>query len=169
MEYINGRLLSSVEDPNNYLDAVVKILEHFEQVRHVKPGPFHGGIAYGELWLDYESIAPATISDIEKYYNERQLKPFSKLELARYPLVFCHLDIAPRNILVLEEGSLCLIDWATAGFYPRLFERCALRLNIRQKDDWNAKLIDRLSMLDEHEKSQVALLEKAYYLGQRYM
>lgn len=169
MEYINGQPLSSVKDPNIFLEAVAKVLKHFEQVRSDKPGPFHGGLAYGPLWLDYDSIAPATISDIEHYYNERQLERSLKLNLTKYPLVFCHLDIAPRNILVSEDESLCLIDWATAGFYPRLFERVVLRLNIKQKDDWNARLIDQLDMLDEDETSQAQLLEQAYYLGQRYM
>lgn len=38
----------------------------------------------------------------------------------------CHLDIAPRNLLYLADGSVCLLDWATAGFYPRFFEVCVL-------------------------------------------
>ncbi|KAF2245163.1 kinase-like protein, partial [Trematosphaeria pertusa] len=126
MEYINGRPMSSFKDPDIYLEPMVKVLKHFEQVRQNKPGPFHGGVAFGQLWLDYDLIAPVTVSDIEEYYNRRQLEKRSHLELTGYPLIFCHLDIAPRNILVLEDGSLCLIDWNSAGFYPRLFERVAL-------------------------------------------
>jgi thiamine kinase-like enzyme len=114
-------------------------------------------------------LAPATISDIEEYYNKRQLKDSTHLNLARYPLVFCHLDIAPRNILVLDDGSLCLIDWESAGFYPRLFERSAIQINVRKEDDWNAKLLGRLDELDEAKKSQTQLLQRAYYLGQRYI
>jgi serine/threonine protein kinase len=167
MEYIEGQLLSSVGDPTFYLQAVAHVLKHFEQVREGKPGPFHGGLAHGQLWLD-ESIAPATISDVEDYYNRRQLKHLPKLKLTSYPLVFCHLDIAPRNIIVLEDRSLCLIDWASAGFYPKLFERCALKLNIRKKNDWNAQLLELLDVLSEEEMSQAHLLEKAYYLGQKY-
>lgn len=169
MEYVSGRALSLVEDPNVYLKAMVKVLKHFEQVQQDKPGPFHGGPAYGQLWLDYDSVAPATIFDIEEYYNRRQLKTLPHLNLKDYPLVFCHLDIAPRNILVLEDGSLCLVDWATAGFYPRLFERCALNLNIRKEGDWNASLLELLSELNNGEKSQARLLEQAFYLGQKYM
>lgn len=167
MEYIKGQPLSSVSDPTSYLQAVAQVLKHFEQVRAGKPGPFHGGLAHGQLWLD-ELIAPATVSDIEEYYNQRQLKCLPKLRLTKYPLVFCHLDIAPRNIMLLEDGSLCLIDWASAGFYPRLFERCSLRLNIRGKDDWNAQLLELLDILDEDERSQAQLLEQAYYLGQKH-
>ncbi|OCL07946.1 kinase-like protein [Glonium stellatum] len=169
MEYVNGQSLSTVEDPNIYLEAMVKVLKHFEKMQHDKPGPFHGGLAYGQLWLDYDLIAPTTISDVEEYYNRRQLKALPNLNLKAFPLVFCHLDIAPRNILVLQDGSLCLVDWATAGFYPRLFERCALNLNIEKDDDWITKLLQQLDDLDEGEKSQARLLEQAYYLGQKYI
>jgi aminoglycoside phosphotransferase len=167
MEYIEGQPLSSIADPASYLQAVVRVLKSFETVRSEKPGPLHGGVANGYLWLD-ETIAPRTVSDIEEYYNLRQLKHLPKLELQRYPLVFCHLDIAPRNVIVLENGSLGLVDWGTAGFYPRLFERCTLRLNAKGPDDWNARLLLLLDLLDEDEKSQAQLLEQAYYLGQRY-
>jgi serine/threonine protein kinase len=167
MEYIEGQPLSSVSNPGFYLQAVACVLKHFEQVRGGKPGPFHGGLAQGQLWLD-ELIAPTTISDIEEYYNRRQLKDIPKLKLTSYPLVFCHLDIAPRNIILSENGSLCLVDWASAGYYPRLFERCALGLNVRERGDWNAHLLERLDSLDMDETSQVQRLERAYYLGQRY-
>lgn len=168
MEYIEGQLLSSVEDPTFCLRAMVHVLKYFEHLEGAKPGPFHGGEAQGQLWLD-ESIAPATISDIEDYYNNRQLRFSTKLKLKGYPLIFSHLDIAPRNIIVLKDGALCLIDWASAGFYPRLFERCALRLNIRRKGDWNDQLLDLLDVLDEDEALQAQLIEKAYFLGQKFI
>jgi serine/threonine protein kinase len=168
MEYIDGQPLSSIINPDAYLEPMAKVLKLFEQVRRARPGPFHESTAFGQLWLDYDLIAPATISDVEQYYNKRQLKNSNHLNLAGYPLVLCHLDIALRNILVLEDGSLCLIDWSSAGFYPRLFERSALEINIREEGDWNTKLLGLLDELDEGEKFQVRLLEKAYYLGQRY-
>jgi serine/threonine protein kinase len=168
MEYINGQPVSSMTDPDAYLEPMAKVLKHFEQVQRAKPGPLHESVAFGHLWLDYDPITPVTISDIEEYYNKRQLKNSTQLNLTSYPLIFCHLDIAPRNILVLQDGSLCLIDWNSAGFYPRLFERCALEINVRKENDWNTKLLGLLGELDEDEKSQAQLLERAYYLGQRY-
>ncbi|KAF2248726.1 hypothetical protein BU26DRAFT_564427 [Trematosphaeria pertusa] len=169
MEYIDGQPVSSTMDPDAYLQPMAKVLKIFEQVQRAKPGPFHKSVAFGQLWLDYDPIAPAAVSDIEEYYNKRQLKNSTHLNLAGYPLIFCHLDIAPRNILVLGDGSLCLIDWNSAGFYPRLFERTALAINVRAENDWNTKLLALLDGLDEGEKSQAQLLERAYYLGQRYI
>lgn len=81
MEYVNGQALSLAEDPSIYLEVVAKVLKQFEQVRHDKPGPFHEGLAYGKRWLDYNPIAPATISDIEEYYNQRQLRTCSHVKL----------------------------------------------------------------------------------------
>ncbi len=169
MEYINGQPLLSIMNPNAYLEPMAKVLKLFEKLQRARPGPFHESLAFGQLWLDYDPIAPATISDIEQYYNKRQLKNRTHLNLARYPLVFCHLDIASQNIIVMDDGSLCLVDWNSAGFYPRLFERSALELNIRGASDWNAKLLKLLDELDEDEKAQARLLEQAYYLGQRHI
>ena len=82
------------------------MLKHFAQVRGSKPGPFYDGPAFGQLWLDYDPIVPASISDVEEYYNKRQLKESQHTRLASFPLVFSHLDIAPWNIMVLQDGSL---------------------------------------------------------------
>jgi serine/threonine protein kinase len=170
MEYIEGQPLSSSTDPDNYLESMAKVLKLFEHVQRATPGPLHESFAFGQLWLDYDPIAPATILDIEEYYNKRQLKNSTNhIKLASYPLVFCHLDLGLRNIIVSEDGSLCLVDWYSAGFYPRLFERTALRINVRKENDWNTKLLGLLGELDEGEKFQARLLEQTYYLGQKYI
>jgi thiamine kinase-like enzyme len=171
MEYMNGKELSTVEDPDIFLKPMVEVLKYFEQIRCDTPGAFHGGLPTGQLWLDYVYFVPTTISDIEEYYNTRHLKHLSqqsKLNLQNYPLVFCHLDLAPRNILVLENGSLCLVDWASAGFFPRLFERCVLGINIRGMNSWNAKLLKLMDIPDEDEMSQTQLLGQASWFGVKY-
>ncbi|KAF2453024.1 hypothetical protein BDY21DRAFT_145168 [Lineolata rhizophorae] len=74
MEYINGQPVSSMTDPDAYLEPMAKALKLFECVQRARPGPFHESVAFGRLWLDYDLIAPATVSAIEEYYNKRQLK-----------------------------------------------------------------------------------------------
>lgn len=159
--------MSSVRNPDIYLEPMAKVLKFFEQIRQNKSGLFHGGVSFGQLLLDYDLIAPNTVSDVEEYYNKRQLKKRTHIQITGYPLIFSNLDIAPRNIVVLEDGSLCLVDWNSAGFYPRLFERVALEIYIRKEYDWNTKLLALLGELDDGEKAQAQLLEQAYYLGQR--
>ncbi|TVY88234.1 hypothetical protein LAWI1_G007368, partial [Lachnellula willkommii] len=41
-----------------------------------------------------------------------------RFDFAAAKLVMCHGDLAPRNILQLDDGRLALLDWANAGFYP---------------------------------------------------
>ncbi len=167
MEYIEGRLLDSIDDKAPYLRQIVRILEHLATIQSDEPGPLGRGLAQGLLWIEADLISPKTIQDIEHYYNTRQLKS-DNLHLSGYPLVLCHLDIAPRNIIVLPDDSLCLIDWIDAGFYPRIFERCTFRLNSKAPSDWNGQLLTLLPKLSEDEMTQVQLLQRAHYLGIKY-
>lgn len=46
-------------------------------------------------------------------------------DLALKPLthhVFTHQDLAPRNIIVDDEGKLWVVDWGYAGYFPIYFE-----------------------------------------------
>ncbi|KAF2765396.1 hypothetical protein EJ03DRAFT_339118 [Teratosphaeria nubilosa] len=65
---------------------------------------------------------------LEKYLNSRLRSIAEKLDLAKSDMVLCHLDVAPRNV-VLTGQKLWLLNWEAAGFYPRGFEYCALRVN----------------------------------------
>jgi serine/threonine protein kinase len=161
MEFIDGEPLYTFEDPQ-ICAAITRALAHFARIQSDQPGPLGGGIARGILWMACDSISPSSVIDIETYYNTRQLRQHAQLCLDSFPLSLCHLDIAPRNILRLKDGSLCLIDWASAGFYPRLFEVCTLRINCR-----NSKILETCFM-DANETAQANLLEHAYYLGEKY-
>lgn len=168
MEFIDGEPLSSTEDVST-CEKIVKALAHFSRIQNHQPGPLGGRIARGLLWLECDFISPTCAHDIENYFNTRQLRRHQKLELDGQQFILCHLDIAPQNILKLEDGSLCLIDWASAGFYPRSFEICTMRLNIRTQDYCNSRVLRLLGTFDEDEENQIQLLEKAYYLGQKYI
>lgn len=74
MEHIERQPLSSSTDPDAYLEPMAKVLKLFEGVQRTRPRPVHEGFAFDHLWLDYDPIAPTTPSEIEAYYNNRQLK-----------------------------------------------------------------------------------------------
>jgi thiamine kinase-like enzyme len=60
-------------------------------------------------------------------YMDRRLEYRNDtIDLSLNPLVFCHGDICRRNIILEDGGSICLVDWGYAGFYPRFFELLAL-------------------------------------------
>jgi Choline/ethanolamine kinase len=77
---------------------------------------------------------------MENWFNQRlnayiRFKPTAQNLSAR--LTFnsrrfhlCHTDLAPRNIIMADDGSLCPIDWAFAGIYPSYFETYALKARL---------------------------------------
>ena len=52
---------------------------------------------------------------------------------ATHPLVLCHMDIHPRNILIDKTGTPWLIDWGTAGVYPPWFEYAAIAVSVKAR------------------------------------
>lgn len=43
--------------------------------------------------------------DVENYFNTRQLQHHERLNIKDQTFSLCHLDIAPRNVLRLSNGS----------------------------------------------------------------
>ena len=41
-------------------------------------------------------------------------------------LVFTHLDLNPRNVMLGDDGRLWMIDFGLSGFYPEWFEYVAM-------------------------------------------
>lgn len=46
-------------------------------------------------------------------------------------LTLCHLDLVPRNVLMLGDGKVGLLDWASLAIYPRSFELAGLSYQYR--------------------------------------
>ncbi|KIW11717.1 hypothetical protein PV08_11019 [Exophiala spinifera] len=91
---------------------------------------------------------------MEKWFNSRLFEHNPKLSLRNCKLVLCHLDIAPRNLLWQEDGSLCLLDWASAGYCPRLFEFCAQWIIEGKDGSFNSILLNSMNPLSDIELGQ---------------
>lgn len=72
MEYVDGKPLNPTEDLRA-CDGIARALAHFSQIRSDKLGLLGGGLAYGLLWTEGDWISLTTSSDIENYFNTRQL------------------------------------------------------------------------------------------------
>lgn len=82
--------------------------------------------------------------------------------------VLCHLDVASRNILWKDSKVPCLIDWAFADYYPRVFEFCA-QLIVEGKDGkFNRLLLNAMTDLEPVESEQIAPMLQAWSNMQRY-
>lgn len=166
MEYIPGDIVESVS--SHQIDQLVKILSHFSTIKSQRPGPLQTGVSRGLLWEENGKPTFETVRQMEHWLNLRLPDVKSKLALERYPLVLCHLDLAPRNIIWLEDGSVCLLDWSSAGFYPRFFEICLLDIMACSHGDYEVTLRDRLEKLTEDEEAQMLLLQRSFYNGIKF-
>jgi len=164
MEYIQGKAFTTTED----LQPIAQLLSDFSTIYGQSPGPFQKGISRGILWSESGSPCFSTVQEMEFWLNCRLPEQDSKLAFSKFPLIMCHLDIAPRNILQLPDGSLCLIDWATAGFYPKFFEVCMLRINSGEHEGFAESLLQSIEPLTKEEETQVGLLIRSFQNSLRY-
>ncbi|KAH8752606.1 kinase-like domain-containing protein [Hyaloscypha finlandica] len=155
MEYIRGKVLGEDKTPSNeQVKRIAQILHYFSTLQGDRPGPLEGGISLGLLW---EENGKRVLPDVE-----------SKLRIMSYPLVLCHLDLAPRNFVWLTDGSAALLDWSSAGFYPRCFEVCMLKIMECAHGNYELDLIAGMEKLTEDEDNQMQLLQRSFYSGIKY-
>lgn len=170
MEFIKGTMLP-LED-QAHVERVASLLAHFSEIQSDLPGPLQRGGAQGQLWSEYEQPCFNSLGDMECWLNSRlrpsDTKLLGRLALRDFPLVLCHLDIAPRNLLWLENGTMCLLDWASAGFYPRFFEICMLMISDGMNGDFEPLLLDSMEKLTSEESSQLGALMRSYGNGVRF-
>jgi hypothetical protein len=108
MEYVHRDISESVS--NHQIDQIVMILSHFSTIQSQRPSPLQTGVSRGLLWEENGKPIFKTVKQMEHWLNLRLPDVDSKLALEKYPLVLCHLDLAPRNIIWLKDGSVCLLD-----------------------------------------------------------
>ncbi|OAL17372.1 hypothetical protein AYO22_11739 [Fonsecaea multimorphosa] len=121
MEYIEGVTLEQVgwEQPG-MLMRVAAAVNAINSISSKCPGPVAGGEAHHSLWSESGSgTAFQHVQELEAYLNDRLSFFGREAHIREDDLCFCHMDVAPRNFMVDLWGRLCLLDWATAGFFPR--------------------------------------------------
>ncbi|KAB8356523.1 hypothetical protein FH972_024106 [Carpinus fangiana] len=127
MEFVEGSLASSMED-DAQIDWLVNVVHHISTLPGTLPGPVGGGPATAVVFGDSNAPEFEDIIDLTDWFNARLIPDQKPLSCANSDLVLCHLDIAPQNVIWRLNQAPCLIDWASAGFYPRTFERCSQEL-----------------------------------------
>lgn len=73
------------------------------------------------FWLQYVS-KQTLLREGRSSRNDKQFVPSTPTSLA-----FTHQDLAPRNIIVDNQGDLWLVDWGSSGWYPIYFEYVSMQ------------------------------------------
>ncbi|GAB7350148.1 hypothetical protein MBLNU459_g0815t1 [Dothideomycetes sp. NU459] len=62
-------------------------------------------------------VGPFSADEFNDYISTARGCPdFMKIRDQRF--VFCHPDLGPKNILIAEDGTISIIDWDGAGYFP---------------------------------------------------
>ncbi|KAK0430198.1 hypothetical protein EV421DRAFT_1913249 [Armillaria borealis] len=125
------------------LRSYVHQLRSIQHPRSHIPGPPREGEEAGRCFAlhIFSPMRPTqgpfpTADDLSQFFNHAM----NEAALARLcshkgplpddgTLVFSHVDLALRNLIMGKDGHLWLIDFATAGFYPQWFEYVNMRMD----------------------------------------
>lgn len=138
MEYIEGEQCVDLPEYDQ-LHKIAGVIEHLASQYGDAPGPVGGGRADGVLCDDAEGEVKS-VAELEKHFNDRLFDSYgglwdekrwrgTKVEplcFQEREIVLVHGEIVPRNILWCPDGRPALLDWAVAGFYPKIFEHTAM-------------------------------------------
>ncbi|KAI1343935.1 kinase-like domain-containing protein [Xylariaceae sp. FL0016] len=82
-------------------------------------GPFHSADEFLDTYFraQFSSASDSSQADIKELQSQ-----FRALSQSHNAPVFTHADLQAQNIILRDNGSICVIDWESAGFYPAYFE-----------------------------------------------
>ncbi|KAL5480194.1 hypothetical protein ACEPAI_1464 [Sanghuangporus weigelae] len=148
-QYIPGRVLLDVWSQLGWwrrLRAIITLRFYIHELRCISsragPPPFPGPpsndgtpqLCTGRLFNEDGSGPFYSYQEMSKWYRkqllfmQRQWKvgldsgPFDD----SVPLVFTHMDLHPRNIILGDDDQLWIVDWSDAGWYPSWFEATSM-------------------------------------------
>ncbi|PYI34555.1 kinase-like protein [Aspergillus indologenus CBS 114.80] len=167
MEFVEGKVIDPLEDVRA-IEKVADVLQHFATLGHTIPGSLCRGFCRGLLFPETQDLIFDSLDEMETWFNSRLFEHNPKLSFRDCQLVLCHLDIAPRNLLWQDDGSLCLLDWGSAGYYPRLFEFCAQWVVEGTDGSFNSVLLNSMNPLPDTELGQREAILCAWRNIQKY-
>ncbi|KAF2430275.1 hypothetical protein EJ08DRAFT_715690 [Tothia fuscella] len=161
MELICGREPEEVEYETTAQKLSAILSGVFWKVRGKDPGPLNGGTSRGLLW-EWGEPTYTSLEYMEEWWQRRQDPGETQISFRNVNLVLVHGDLAARNILLLEDGKIYLLDWCSAGYYPRVFEYVTQRLSTDKENDFHTYLLKSMNPLVGEEKELVELVGRAY-------
>lgn len=145
------------------LNGLVCVLDYFSTLKGKTPGSLTGAPCRRLLWSEAGSLTFADVKEMETWFNSILFPGQGKISFQSSDLVPCRLHLAPRNILWQSNGSFCLVDWVSTGFFPGLFKFWAQWI-IGWKDGSFNQLLLRF-----HEREQQWSMCRVRYHIQKYL
>lgn len=164
MEFLDGCSWDTAEKADKSLmnELVHKAIQHMHKAplktmdQHILPGPLDGGHAESFPWGRGQKEAEDTftsLQDVENCANKRLARHAKRtkrqkarsINLEGQRLAICHGDLAPRNILILADEQVALLDWEWMCIYPAIFDlACLSMLDIDHPHEKQKLLIEAL-------------------------
>ena len=156
MTYVEGDILSEawpklhVHARENIYHQLLRYISQLHLIQLNTPGPIGGGISHSTLFTNYGAGPFYTVEELEAWFNERLVvcQQFGRAPHEQptftgqlRPLVMCHLDLFPRNMILDLQGRVWLLDWEYAGAYPEHFENAVLA---KEDSDFSRGLLQLL-------------------------
>lgn len=151
MDYMPGKTLQEVWDTldhNQKVSIADELHQYVSQLRGLK-GDYIGGIDRGKAIIGRRIPVEGGPFESERMFNEfilsdivssapRPMWHYAKYALEdNHEIVFTHADLAPRNILVGENGQVtAILDWEYAGWYPEHWEYIKALRELRPVPGW---------------------------------
>jgi serine/threonine protein kinase len=172
MEHVEGVTFDQLdlERPCQIVKRVGSVLNHVHSFTGTRPGPLDGNEARGLLWSEYGSGQNFELHNgLQDWLNVRLAKVQDKIDISETQLCLCHLDIAPRNLMLGVDGSIYLLDWGAAGFYPRFFEMWSIQLSIHLSGDrFLQELARAIGEPQPEDQIQIVKLNCVFAANQRF-
>lgn len=131
-ERVVGAELSRPEYP---IDAIAPALAKLHQVQMETPLQLTQAFSfadYCQIWLPQFPIyhqnptlppeLKATFDQLAPWINQCQEADFLQKLFASSPLVHCHGDVTPRNVIINQAGAACFFDFNNGYYAPRILD-----------------------------------------------
>ncbi|KAF2015114.1 hypothetical protein BU24DRAFT_228411 [Aaosphaeria arxii CBS 175.79] len=115
--------------------------------------------------MEFDLTSPRRL---EHWFCRRLPAGSDPISFSHCDFVMCHLDVAPRNIVWMDDDIPCFVDWASGGYYPRVFEWCTLEVMRGRDGEFQEKVQKMLEPLTEWEMDARRLVVKAWGNSVRY-
>jgi aminoglycoside phosphotransferase (APT) family kinase protein len=173
MEYIAGDTLESRWNTLNNeekTDVAGQLRKCFTQLRQIPSSGYFGLLGkqpFGNsvFWTDDDDVRQQIsgpfdtqmqmVDALLQKYQHSHPKPRKAdfyrrvlpLTLHDHASVFTHGDFQRKNVLLRNDGTVVIIDWEAAGWYPSFWEYAITLFSCRWNDDWHVWVAD---ILDEY-------------------